>query len=563
MQMSKLKKLFIQLCRSSYDFIYVVGIQSVRILKRFRRRVSKFLHPVTDLFVRLYEITLGKQIANLKKEVRSVREGIEIAQKRIEEARQHGLFRVFREYAWVTAKSFVRHKGFFFSLLNIAAPVAAVVFLVFTVQHYSSLNYGLVLSYDGQAVATIQNEKVFEQATEMVSERMVHDTASEDSGMKFTPQFQLTITNPSNYAPTSEVCDKIIQQSNGIIEEASGLYVDGQLMGAVKSSADLRFILQALLSKARGSDTNAQAEFIQNVETINGLFPTTSIMTTDSMKKLLNGSAQSAVIYTVKDGDTATSIAKAHNMTLAELNKVNNNKLGDDLHPGDLVNIEVPVPTLGVKLVKNVTYQVPLSYKTVTTQDDSQYTDYSKVQTEGVNGVQQCVDKVSYINGVESEREIISRTVITPSTDKVVITGTKKRPRVNDAGESTGNLMWPVPSLHTITTYFTWRWGSFHTGIDISGGGAYGSTIVAADGGVVISSGWKNGYGNCVEISHGNGICTLYGHASKLLVSAGQRVAKGQAIAKVGSTGNSTGPHCHFEVIKNGTKVNPLGYVGR
>jgi len=286
-------------------------------------------------------------------------------------------------------------------------------------------------------------------------------------------------------------------------------------------------------------------------------------MTTESMKKMLNSTAQSAVVYTVKEGDTATSIAKAHHMTLSELNKINNNRLGDDLHPGDIVNIEVAVPTIGVRLVKTVTYQVPLSYKTVTIQDNSQYTDYSKVKTEGVNGVQQCVDKVSYVNGIESGREIVSRTVITPSVDKVVVTGTKKRPRISEPGQSTGSLMWPVPSLHTITTYFTWRWGSFHSGIDISGGSAYGKTIVAADGGVVVSAGWRNGYGNCIEISHGKGLHTLYGHASKLLVSSGQRVSKGQAIAKVGSTGNSTGPHCHFEVIKNGTKVNPLGYVKR
>jgi murein DD-endopeptidase MepM/ murein hydrolase activator NlpD len=152
---------------------------------------------------------------------------------------------------------------------------------------------------------------------------------------------------------------------------------------------------------------------------------------------------------------------------------------------------------------------------------------------------------------------------VIPSIDKVVITGTKKRPKDSSLGESTGRMMWPVPSLHMITTYFTWRWGSFHTGIDISGGGAYGRTIVAADGGVVVSAGWKNGYGNCVQIRHSNGLQTLYGHASKILVTPGQRVSKGQAIARVGSTGNSTGPHCHFEVIKSGAKVNPLSYIGR
>lgn len=563
MQTSVQKQQLIKVCGTTHDFLYIVGIQSVRILKRLSRRLSRSFRPVNSFFRRLYAASLGKQFTRVEKEFRSIREGFSIAGGRIAEARKQGYLRVFKEYVWVAGKSFIRHRGFLFTILNLAAPVAAILFLSFTVRHYAGLNFGLVLSYDGQTVATLQDEKVFEQATEMVSERMVHDTADNGDTMKFTPSFRLSVVDKSSYAPISAVCDQIIQRSNGIIEEASGLYVNGDLIGAVKSSADLRFILQDLLNRARGTDSSASAQFVQNVQTINGLFPTTTLIAADSMDKLLNGSSRSAVVYTVKDGDTATSIAKAHHMSLSDLNKINNNKLGDDLHPGDLVNIEVAVPMLSVELVKNMTYQVPLSYKTVTVQDDSQYTDYSNVKTEGINGVQKCIDRIYSVNGVESKREIIDRTVITPSVDKVVVTGTKKRPRVSEAGESTGNLMWPVPSLHTITTYFTWRWGSFHTGLDISGSGAYGKTIVAADGGVVVSAGWRNGYGNCVEIRHGSSLSTLYGHASKLLVSSGQSVSKGQAIALVGSTGNSTGPHCHFEVIKNGAKVNPLGYVGK
>lgn len=561
MQFAKLKKLLESVCEDSNRFLYIVGIQSVRIIKRVRRRLHRFLKPASDLFKRLYAVTVGRQITNLQKEVDSIHEGISIAGRKIAEARKQGFWRTFATYLWVAGKSLVRHKAFLCSILNILAPAASVVLLVMTVRYWTGLNYGLVLSYDGKQVATIQSEKVYEQATEMVSQRMVHDTAASDISVKYTPAFQLSVVDTNEYSTVSFVCDKIIQQSNGIIEEASGLYVDGQLIGAVKSSADLRYILQNILNKARNGDTTSTAAFAQDVQTINGLFPTTTLITSDAMNKLLTGTSKSAVTYTVKLGDTVTSIAKDNNTTIAELNKLNNNQLGDNLHPGDLITLQVSTPMLSVEMVKSLSYRVPLSYKTVTIQDSTQYTDYSKVKTEGINGVQQCVDKVYYINGTESRREIVSRTVVVPSVDKVVITGTKKRPKVSGLGESTGKLMWPVPSLRMITTYFTWRWGSFHSGIDISGGSAYGRTIVAADGGVVVYSGWKNGYGQCVQISHGNGIQTLYGHASRLLVSSGQRVSKGQAIARVGSTGNSTGPHCHFEVIKNGTKVNPLKYV--
>ncbi|MBP2655054.1 MAG: Peptidase [Firmicutes bacterium] len=129
---------------------------------------------------------------------------------------------------------------------------------------------------------------------------------------------------------------------------------------------------------------------------------------------------------------------------------------------------------------------------------------------------------------------------------------------------STGAMMWPV-SGGTVTSPFGWRthpvFGTarFHSGIDI--GVDYGTPVRAADGGVVVTAGWMSGYGYGVIIDHGSGISTVYGHNSELLVSEGQRVAKGQQIARAGSTGYSTGPHCHFEVRKNGSPVSPLSYL--
>nr|WP_252187509.1 M23 family metallopeptidase [Anaeromonas gelatinilytica] len=130
-----------------------------------------------------------------------------------------------------------------------------------------------------------------------------------------------------------------------------------------------------------------------------------------------------------------------------------------------------------------------------------------------------------------------------------------------------GVYKWPVPGHNRISSPFGNRIHpisgskSFHTGIDISYGGQYGTTVVAANSGKVIFSGWKGTYGKAVMIDHGGQMVTLYAHNQSLLVNVGDNVSAGQAIALGGSTGNSTGPHLHFEVRKNGKYMNPISYL--
>ena len=135
----------------------------------------------------------------------------------------------------------------------------------------------------------------------------------------------------------------------------------------------------------------------------------------------------------------------------------------------------------------------------------------------------------------------------------------------NQNTSSGGAFTWPVPSSSTVTSEYGYRnhpsTGKyhFHSGIDIAA--PTGSSIVAADGGVVTSAGWNSSMGNYVMISHGNGLVTIYMHASSLCVSTGESVSRGQLIALVGSTGDSTGPHLHFGVRLNGSYVSPWDYL--
>ena len=165
--------------------------------------------------------------------------------------------------------------------------------------------------------------------------------------------------------------------------------------------------------------------------------------------------------------------------------------------------------------------------------------------------------KVSYEGVTEIEREIISQDIFQEPVTEIQARGTKERP----SWAPTGSFRWPTSG--SITSRYGYRniFGgkSFHGGVDIAN--SYGTDIVAADGGTVIHAGWMGSFGYLVQIDHGNGYVTYYGHNSKILVSVGDKVYKGQHIAEMGSTGRSTGNHCHFEVRYNGERQNPMNYL--
>ncbi|MEA4816537.1 MAG: peptidoglycan DD-metalloendopeptidase family protein [Lachnospiraceae bacterium] len=167
--------------------------------------------------------------------------------------------------------------------------------------------------------------------------------------------------------------------------------------------------------------------------------------------------------------------------------------------------------------------------------------------------------KEQYIAALEASSNEVARLIIAATANDnsgYVYTG--------------GQLNWPIPSKPAASSSISSGYGTrtspvgrgteFHTGYDIPA--SYGADIVAAEAGTVITAGWVNGYGYTVIINHGGGLTTLYGHNSKLVVAVGDKVTRGQVIAKCGSTGWSTGNHCHFEVRVNGKHTNPGPYLG-
>jgi murein DD-endopeptidase MepM/ murein hydrolase activator NlpD len=176
-------------------------------------------------------------------------------------------------------------------------------------------------------------------------------------------------------------------------------------------------------------------------------------------------------------------------------------------------------------------------------------------------------DKKVILSSVEKEKNTYQQALneMKQNSEQLQAMISQIESKGNPSKVGTGKFTWPTPGYTTITDDYGMRLHpilkvyEMHTGMDI--GAPAGVSIHAADSGTVIFSGWMGAYGQAIVIDHGNGISTLYGHQSTLLVSKGTAVSKGQVIGKVGSTGWSTGPHLHFEVRVNGKPVNPHAYV--
>lgn len=289
--------------------------------------------------------------------------------------------------------------------------------------------------------------------------------------------------------------------------------------------------------------------FSEDIEIVETYVPDTQIISLEEAIEMVTKEKEENKIYEVVQGDTLSGIASMYDLTLDELLAMNPDfSVEKYIQIGDRINVTVPEPELSVIVQEQKTYEEAYSLPVEYVYNDSQYTTYSKVLNEGAEGYRQVVANVTYVNGVESAREILNETVITQADARVVEVGTITPP----------TFIKPI-SGGRLSSGFGARWGTVHQGVDWAC--STGTSIMASCGGTVIQSGWYGGYGYCVTIQHSNGIQTRYGHMSKVLASVGDYVQQGEVIGRSGSTGNSTGPHVHFEIIVNGTKVNPLTYL--
>lgn len=261
-------------------------------------------------------------------------------------------------------------------------------------------------------------------------------------------------------------------------------------------------------------------------------------------------------VYEVVSGDTLSGIAIKVDIPMDRLVEMNDSleTINSTIRVGQELIITIPEPELSVDRQEQLYLQESYEADVIYIDNDNWFTYETKTLQEPSAGFRRVIAVVSYRNDQEVGREIIKEEIVMEAVPKIVERGTKIPPTyirpVSGGRQTSGFGRRKAPTAGAST---------YHKGVDWAV--PTGTAVVASCGGTVIKAGWGSGYGYVVYIRHEDGRETRYAHLSRILVSTGQRVSQGQKIALSGSTGVSTGPHLHFEMLINNTQVNPLNYL--
>ena len=296
-------------------------------------------------------------------------------------------------------------------------------------------------------------------------------------------------------------------------------------------------------------------EFVDTIEVAECYLQANEISPVEDAVRYVTEEQNRDVIYKVKSGDTLGEISMSTGVPLEDIIAMNDAIQNENstIHIDQELIISMPRPSLTVSYTTTEYREEEFDAEIIYVDNDNWYTTKKVTIQEPSAGFRKAVSNFTYHNGEVYETEVLKQEVLMEAVPKIVERGTKIPPTY-------------IKPLYggRLTSTFGWRsfrGGGNHYGVDWAC--PTGTTIYASSGGTVTRAGWSSSYGYCVYIAHPDGLETRYAHNSKLLVSVGQKVNQGQAIAYSGNTGDSSGPHLHFETRVNGKAVNPFNYVPR
>lgn len=413
------------------------------------------------------------------------------------------------------------------------------------------LDFGYQIVVNGKSFGVVTSQEMARNAV-----LTAYDEIVDVKGMDYkfaSASFHLVPVSRNMVQSEELVMNKIVSSFDGLTP-AYGIFVDGNRIVALQSEQDgydaLEEIRQKYLSQT------GESHFADSVTVELCRVQPEMVVTKQGALDVLSGTKDAQLTHKVAAGESFSSIALDYGVGTQQLLDANPGIVPELLQQGANIVVTVPQPLVAVESVEEITVTEQIPYSVIEKQDDSQYQGSRTVVTAGVSGKKDVIYEITRVNHRVTNRKNVSETVLAEPVTEVVIVGTKLRPKT----EATGSMMRPY--YGTVTARFGSsgsRWATTHTGIDYAG--CTGDAVVAADGGTVTFAGWNGSYGKMIKISHGSGLETCYAHLSSISVKYGQKVSKGATIGCVGNTGNSTGPHLHFEVRKNGVAKNPSNYV--
>lgn len=348
---------------------------------------------------------------------------------------------------------------------------------------------------------------------------------------------------------------------------ACALTVNDKVMAIMASPGEVDQVLESYIKvETQPSDKNIvkSTSFVDKVDKIAINAQPEDIKSVQEVLSMLSQGNNIVMNYTIKQNDSLWLIARKNDMLTKEVLASNSNLTEDStLKPGQVIKLAKTLPFISVKFEGEKTVDQVVPFDVQSTIDKKLSVGSTIVKQEGKDGSKTVTYSYVQTNNKVASKTVLKETVTSEPVNQIVAMGPSRAAIATvayEASRGSGSISGlSNPLSGPINSYYGYRWGGFHNGVDI--GGDTGEPYAAAASGKVISAGWAGGYGYMILIDHGNGVETRYAHSSRLAVSAGQNVKKGQIIGYVGSTGNATGPHLHFEIIINGGTVNPLKYI--
>lgn len=422
---------------------------------------------------------------------------------------------------------------------------------VFLVVSTSIVGVGLQVYIDGQPVGFVSKRSEFVEVVSHV-ENTVSRILRYPYSLDVDVSYNIEMFNRKEMIDP-RTAERMLFSHVSEVQLAYVLTVDGEIVGASESREDIDSLLREFLKASEGEGV-VKTEFVRDIKVSLQYTNRDNVRSIDEIREALTVNVRPETTYTVQTGYVFGQIAQDHGLSVKALAELNPGVDPDHITAGQVLVVKEAIPLMSIRTTSIKVTEEPIPYETEYVNDNTLFEGVRKTKVKGAYGLKQVTTEIVSVDGRAEESRILEEVTLVEPTTEVIRVGTKKR-------APTGTYV--IPYRGTISSRFGWRVFrgryEFHTGIDFAG--PKGSVIVASDGGTVVKSGWYGSYGYCVIIDHGKGIRTLYGHCSKLLVKVGDKVAQGEAIARVGSTGRSTGPHVHFEIRINGKAVDPAKYL--